>query len=218
MSGDDAGARSDQYQIRIRGIKKAFAEHQVLKGVDLDVERGKINTIIGGSGQGKSVLLKHIIGLLRPTSGTIVIAGHDIARQRVAQLARQAGLVFQEPDEQLFRSSVRAEVDFGASSPAAVREALAATGLAGREADHPYDLGYSRRKLLTIAAVLAMETPIVLLDEPTLGQDAAGRALIIGILRRLQATGRTGIVAGHDRALMAATLDRTVTLAAGRLI
>ena len=117
-----------------------------------------------------------------------------------------------------WNTSVRAEVDFGASSPAAVREALAATGLAGREADHPYDLGYSRRKLLTIAAVLAMETPIVLLDEPTLGQDAAGRALIIGILRRLQAAGRTVIVAGHDRALMAATLDRTVTLAAGRLI
>ena len=205
--------------IRVESLVHRYQDGTTgLDGIDLEIRKGEAVGLAGRNGSGKTTLLRHLNGLLRPTSGTIVIAGHDIARQRVAQLARQAGLVFQEPDEQLFRSSVRAEVDFGASSPAAVREALAATGLAGREADHPYDLGYSRRKLLTIAAVLAMETPIVLLDEPTLGQDAAGRALIIGILRRLQAAGRTVIVAGHDRALMAATMDRTVTLASGRLI
>ena len=188
-----------------------------LDGVDLQVERGEAVGLTGRNGSGKSTLLRHLVGLLRPTSGRVLIDGADCTGSRVWELARKVGLVFQEPADQLFRSSVRGEVEFSSASPAATDAALATAGLSDRAGSHPYDLGYSRQKLLTIAAVVAMGTPIVVLDEPTLGQDAAGRDRVADFLRQLRAAGRTVIVAGHDRSLMTAELDRTLLLVAGRL-
>lgn len=189
-----------------------------LAGVDLQVARGEAIGLAGRNGSGKSTLLRHLVGLLRPAAGRILIDGADIGGRRVAELARQVGLVFQEPADQLLRSTVRGEVEFASASAQATDEALATAGLIDRGGAHPYDLGYSRQKLLAIAAVVAMGTPIVVLDEPTLGQDAVGRDRVAGFLRRLRAAGRTVIVAGHDRALMAAELDRTLVIVAGRLI
>jgi energy-coupling factor transport system ATP-binding protein len=188
-----------------------------LTGVDLHVDRGEAIGLSGRNGSGKSTLLRHLVGLLRPASGRVLIDGADIRGRRVSELARQVGLVFQEPADQLFRSTVRGEVEFASASPQATDEALATAGLADRGGAHPYDLGYARQKLLTIAAVVALGTPIVVLDEPTLGQDAAGRESVARFLRQLRAAGRTVIVAGHDRALMAAELDRTLAMVDGRL-
>jgi len=188
-----------------------------LDGVDLHIERGEAVGLAGRNGSGKTTLLRHLVGLLRPTSGRVLIDGADTRERRVSELARQVGLVFQEPADQLFRSSVRDEVAFASASDAATDAALATAGLGDRATAHPYDLGYSRQKLLTIAAVVAMGTPIVVLDEPTLGQDSAGRGRVIAFLRELRAANRTVIVAGHDRALMAAELDRTLVLVEGRL-
>jgi len=188
-----------------------------LDGVDLHIERGEAVGLAGRNGSGKTTLLRHLVGLLRPTSGRVLIDGADTRERRVSELARQVGLVFQEPADQLFRSSVRDEVAFASASDAATDAALATAGLGDRATAHPYDLGYSRQKLLTIAAVVAMGTPIVVLDEPTLGQDSAGRGRVIAFLRELRAANRTVIVAGHDRALMAAELDRTLVMVAGRL-
>jgi energy-coupling factor transporter ATP-binding protein EcfA2 len=188
-----------------------------LAGVDLHVERGEAVGLAGRNGSGKTTLLRHLVGLLRPTSGKVLIDGDDTRARRVSALARQVGLVFQEPADQLFRSSVRGEVEFASASETAADAALATAGLGDRAGAHPYDLGYSQQKLLTIAAVVAMGTPIVVLDEPTLGQDAAGRERVADFLRQLRAAGRTVIVAGHDRALMAAELDRTLLMVAGRL-
>src|SRR5258708_35122637 len=94
----DAAQKSPEFQIRIRGLKKAFGAHQVLRGVDLDVERGKINIIIGGSGQGKSVLMKHLMGLLKPDAGHIWVDGEDIVPLgdvEMSRLRRKFGMVFQ---------------------------------------------------------------------------------------------------------------------------
>ena len=104
----------------------------------------------------------------------------------MAALAAVVGLAFQDPDRQIFAGKVRAEVEFGprnlgrsgADVQRAVDEALAATGLTGEADTNPYDLGYSRRKLLALASILAMETPVVVLDEPTTGQDARGVARV----------------------------------------
>src|SRR5207247_9942721 len=97
MDNDDPKLKSDEYQIRIRGLEKAFGDHEVLRGVDLDIERGKINIIIGGSGQGKSVLMKHLMGLLHPDAGHIYVDGNDIVGlgdEESWRVRRQFGMVF----------------------------------------------------------------------------------------------------------------------------
>ena len=126
-------------------------------------------------------------------------------------------VAFQEPDRQLFCRTVRAEVAFGAREPAAVDEALAAAGLAAAAGRHPYDLGYSRRKLVAIAAVLAMRTPVLVLDEPTTGQDRAGVERLVGLMRTLREAGRTLVVVSHDARFVHETCDRAVRLVAGRI-
>jgi energy-coupling factor transporter ATP-binding protein EcfA2 len=136
------------------------------------------------------------------------------------------GLVFQEPDRQIFSSSVQREVEFGARNAGlreadlaeAVAEALALVGLTGQERTNPYDLGPARRKLLAIASVLAMGTPIVVLDEPTTGQDPAGVARVREVVARSVEAGRTVIAVIHDLRFVAETLGRVTVLDGGRVV
>jgi energy-coupling factor transport system ATP-binding protein len=174
--------------------------------------------VTGPTGSGKSTLIRHLNGLLRPTAGRVLLEGADIGGLRVAQLARRVGIAFQEPDRQLFCRTVRAEVGFGARDPSAVAGALDLLGLAGVADRHPYDLGYSRRKLVAIAAVLAMETPVVVLDEPTTGQDRAGVERLVALMNGLRERGRTVVVVSHDGRFVRATCDRAVRLSGGRLV
>jgi energy-coupling factor transport system ATP-binding protein len=198
---------------------------RALDGVDLAIGPGETLAIIGQNGSGKSTLVRHLNGLLRPTEGTVRIDGRDIAGQRVARLAATVGLVFQDPDRQIFAGKVRTEVAFGprnlglrgAELDRRVAEALEVVGLAGAADENPYDLGYSRRKLLTIASVLAMRTPIVVLDEPTTGQDLRGVARVRAIVAALAAEGRTVITISHDMRFVAETVRRVVVMRAGRI-
>jgi energy-coupling factor transport system ATP-binding protein len=199
---------------------------RALDGVDLEIGPGERVAIVGQNGSGKSTLVRHLNGLLRPTEGRVLIDGQDAARFHVAQLAAQVGLAFQNPDRQIFAGRVRAEVAFGprnlglrgAALARAVDEALDAVGLTGAADTNPYDLGYSRRKLLAIASVLAMRTPVVVLDEPTTGQDARGVARVRSIVERLAAEGRTVITVSHDMRFVAETSRRVVVMRAGRIV
>jgi energy-coupling factor transport system ATP-binding protein len=163
---------------------------------------------------------------LRPTAGSVSINGRPIGRRHVADLAREVGLAFQNPDRQIFAGTVRAEVAFGPRNlglseterDAAVERALATVGLAGDEATNPYDLGFSRRKLLALASILAMDTPIVILDEPTTGQDARGIERVQRIVAELSGTGRTVIAVSHDMRFVAESFERVVVMRAGRII
>ena len=186
---------------------------------------GQRLAIVGQNGSGKSTLVRHLDGLLRPTEGRVVVGGIDAAKLKVAELAARVGLVFQDPDKQIFAGSVRAEVGFGprnlgrrgAELEAAVGGAIAAVGLTDLAATNPYDLGYSRRKLLALASILAMGTPIVVLDEPTTGQDARGIARIQAVVADLAATGRTIIAISHDMRFVAESFERVVVMRAGRI-
>jgi energy-coupling factor transport system ATP-binding protein len=199
---------------------------RALSEVDLAIPAGASVAIVGQNGSGKSTLVRHLDGLLRPTEGRVLHDAADIADQRVAALASAVGIVFQNPDRQIFAGKVGAEVAFGprilgrppAAVAAAVSAALDAVGLAGLETTNPYDLGYSRRKLLTLASVLAMETPILVLDEPTTGQDARGVARIQAVVRGSAAAGRTVIAISHDMRFVAETFDRVVVMGAGRIV
>jgi energy-coupling factor transport system ATP-binding protein len=170
--------------------------------------------------------VRHFNGLLRPTEGRVEVDGRDASGQRVAHLARTVGLAFQDPDRQIFAGKVRAEVAFGprnlglsgAELDRAIDAALAATGLDKDAQTNPYDLGYSRRKLLALASILAMGTPVVVLDDPTTGQDARGVARIERIVADLAAEGRTVVAISHDMRFVAETFERVVVMREGRIV
>jgi energy-coupling factor transport system ATP-binding protein len=213
--------------IEVRGLTHVYPDGtRALDGVDLVVPAGQRLAIVGQIGSGKTTLVRHLDGLLRPSAGSVRLDGVDIRSTHVARLARQVGLVFQDPGAQIFSSRVRAEVAFGPRSiglrggelDAAVDAALEAVGLADAGALNPYDLGDSRRRLLAVASVLAMRTPVVVLDEPTTGQDARGTAKIRRIVADLAAEGRTVIAISHDLRFVAETFERVVVIREGRVI
>jgi energy-coupling factor transport system ATP-binding protein len=213
--------------IECRGLVHVYAGGvRALDGVDLSIAAGERVAIVGQNGSGKTTLIKHLNGLLRPTEGTVLVDDRDTRRERIARLAAVVGLAFQDPDRQIFASSVGGEVSFGPRNlglrgdrlEEAVSQALQSVGLAGEEKTNPYDLGYSRRKLLTIASVLAMRTPVVVLDEPTTGQDARGVRAIEAIVGRLAGEGRTVIGVSHDLRFVAETFERVVVMRLGRII
>jgi energy-coupling factor transport system ATP-binding protein len=213
--------------LRTEGLVHVYAgETRALDGVDLTFERGERVAIIGQNGSGKSTLVRHFNGLLRPTEGRVLVDGADAAGRRVAHLAAIVGLAFQDPDRQIFAGKVRTEVAFGpknlgkrgADVDAAVQAALVATGL-DKDADaNPYDLGYSRRKLLALASILAMDTPVVALDEPTTGQDARGVERVHGVVADLAAGGRTVIAISHDMRFVAEAFERVIVMRDGRIV
>jgi energy-coupling factor transport system ATP-binding protein len=212
--------------LRLEGVGFVYPDGtRALSGVDLEIAEGESVAIIGQNGSGKSTLIRQLDGLLRPTEGRVLHDGEDVTSTRVAQLARRVGIVFQNPDRQIFAGRVRAEVEFGprilgrsrAEAAAAVEAALMATGLSDQSAANPYDLGFSRRKLLAIASVLAMRTPVVVLDEPTTGQDLRGIGRVRDIVAAVVAEGRTLIAVSHDIRFVAETFGRVVVMAAGRI-
>ena len=159
---------------------------QALQGVTLHIPSGEAVAIVGENGAGKTTLVKHFNGLLKPGGGSVTVGEWDTRHYTVAKLASRVGYVFQNPDDQLFERTALKEASFGPKNlgrtadeaAAAAHEALAAVGLDGEADKHPYDLHLSQRKLLALAAVLAMRTPVVVLDEPTTGQDGLGLARI----------------------------------------
>lgn len=199
---------------------------EALTDVSLRIPAGQRIALVGQNGSGKSTLVRQFNGLLRPTTGAVTVDGRPTRERHVAALAAQVGLAFQNPDRQIFAGRVGAEVAFGprnlgrrgAELARAVTSALRAVGLDGAEATHPYDLGFSKRKLLAIAGILAMETPIVVLDEPTTGQDARGVARLITLVGELAADGRTVVAISHDMRFVAEAFERVVVMREGRIV
>ncbi len=215
-------------ELRVEGLVHVYREGGVraLDGVDLSIAAGERVALVGQNGSGKTTLVRHLNGLLRPTEGRVTVDGTDASSLTVAQLASRVGLVFQDPDRQIFAGSVRSEVEFGprnlgrsgAELRDAVSAALDATGLGGEDGTNPYDLGQSRRKLLALASVLAMRTPVLVLDEPTTGQDARGVERVRSVVETVSAEGRTVVAISHDMRFVADTFERVIVMRAGRVI
>jgi len=213
--------------VRLEGVGFVYPDGtRALSDVTLAIAPGERVAIVGENGSGKSTLARQLNGLLRPTEGRVVLFGQDTAGRHVAEIARTVGLAFQNPDRQIFARSVRAEVEFGPRNfgrkgielDGVVEETLASIGLADEGRTHPYDLGYSRRKLLGLASVVAMETPVVVVDEPTTGQDAPGIRRIAALIAALSGHGRTVIAISHDMRFVAENFERVVVLGGGRVL
>ncbi len=180
----------------------------------------------GANGSGKTTLVRLMNGLLRPQSGRVIVDGLDTGRVDVRKLAAHVGLVFQHPGHQLFAATVREELAFGPRNlgvaPAAVEERVAAAagmlGIEGLLDRHPYRLGSAQRKLVALASVLTMRTPVLILDEPTTGQDHRTVQTLVRLIADLRAGGRTVSVVAHNTAFLAETVDRLVVMDAGRIV
>jgi energy-coupling factor transport system ATP-binding protein len=214
-------------KITIRNLTHQY-NNQVtaLRDVDLLIQSGESVAIVGENGAGKTTLAKQLNGLLKPTAGEVFIGDLNTANQTPASLARFVGYAFQNPDQQIFASKVSDEVRFGPQNlgysedkvKTFSQEALSAVGLQEQGEKHPYDLHLADRKLLTLAAVLAMQTPIVIFDEPTTGQDAYHVQQIGKIIAELKSKGRSVLTISHDLDFCAEYFDRVVVLRSGEVI
>jgi cobalt transport protein ATP-binding subunit len=199
---------------------------EVLRGVNVRIEAGEFVALIGQNGAGKTTLAKHFNGLLRPSSGTVRVLGRDTRTSPVADLARTVGYVYQNPDHQIFAQRVRAEAAFGPRNlglsqtevDRRVNEALALVGLQDQADEFAFSLGRGQRQKLAVASVLAMEPPILVVDEPTTGLDQAGSRGILDLLSRWNADGRTIIAITHDMTLVAERVPRTIVVNDGRIL
>jgi energy-coupling factor transport system ATP-binding protein len=199
---------------------------QALRGISLTIEAGEQVAIIGQNGAGKTTLVKHLNGLLLPTSGSVRVGDWETREHPVAKLARRVGYVFQNPDEQLFSKNVATEVAFGPRNlgfsdeqvQALVQDALAMPELSDKTETNPYDLSPTWRKLVALASVVAMDTPIVIFDEPTTGQDAANIARIAHVIKALRERGKTVITITHDIDFCAENFERVLAMSQGQVL
>ncbi len=216
--------------ISIRNVSYTYPGPPPVKALDninLDIYEGEFIGIIGQNGSGKTTLVKNIVGLLRPQKGAIYFRGEDIRKYTVGELSRRIGLVLQNPDYQLFTISCLEEVKFGLrniglSDKEAEEKALKAlemVGLSNLKDAFPFRLSFGDRRKLAVAAVVAMEPEVLILDEPTTAQDYRGRYLLADIAKKLnEEMGVTVIMISHDMELIARYAERVIVMKDGRIL
>jgi ABC-type cobalt transport system, ATPase component len=212
-------------QIEINNVFYTYPNGaQALSGASASIEKGERVAVIGRNGAGKTTLVKLINGLLKPTEGRIFIDGKDTAKLTAAKLSNFVSYAFQNPDDQIFNQTVYSEIAFGPKRAGIKAEALekrvkkaaGACRLENLLCVNPYDLSLTERKFVAIASVLAMETEIVILDEPTAGQDLIGLSLISEIIENLVKDGKTVIAISHDMDFVAENFKRVIVMAEGK--
>ena len=203
-------------------------EHAAIRDLSLSVERGEFIGLIGHTGSGKSTLIQHLNGLLKPTSGKILYNGEDIWKdvKFTRQIRYHVGLVFQYPEYQLFEETVYADIAFGPKNmglskqeiDARVHRAAGFVGITEEELQKsPFDLSGGQKRRAAIAGVIAMEPDVLILDEPTAGLDPAGRQSILGNIRDYQAAQHAAVVmVSHSMEEIASNVDRLIVMDHGR--
>lgn len=209
--------------VRIKNLEYSYPDGtKALRGIDLSVREGESVGIVGPNGAGKTTLLLHLNGVLRG-KGHIEIAGSEITDENLRAIRSDVGLVFQDPDDQLFMPTVFDDVAFGpinmgleeAEVRRRVGEALEIVELSGMEERVTHHLSFGEKKRVAIATVLPMEPEILALDEPSSNLDPHARRELMNLLKRLPAT---KIIAGHDLDFILETCERVILLEGGRIV
>lgn len=212
--------------IEVKNLHFSYTkEEEILKGISLEFD-DRSTAIIGQNGAGKTTFVKLLKGLLKPAEGDVIIQGINTKDTTTAALAKHIGLVFQNPNDQIFKSKVLDEVMFGplniGQGEQAAREnsinALKVVGLEERIHDNPYDLSLSERKLISIASILAMDTKIIIFDEPTIAQDYLGKEKIKNIIKDLKTQGKLVLTIIHDMDFVAESFERTIVFSQGEVL
>jgi energy-coupling factor transport system ATP-binding protein len=214
--------------IEVRDVSHRYdgSTVHVLDHVNLTIRRGDFIALIGQNGAGKTTLAKTFNGLIQPTTGDLLVDGQNTRTAGLARLARVVGYVYQNPDHQIFAKSVREEVAFGprnlgmsaAEVNAAVDHALELVEMTHEADSYPFVLGRGQRQKLAVASVIAMGSPVMVVDEPTTGLDLRGALNIMNLLRRWNASGRTIIVITHDMDIVAEYANRSIVMTMGKVV
>ncbi|GIP31215.1 energy-coupling factor ABC transporter ATP-binding protein [Paenibacillus sp. J2TS4] len=202
------------------------AGQPVLRDIHLSISQGESIALIGGNGSGKTTLAKHCNGLYKPTSGRVYVDGQDTRSLSVSALSSTVSYCYQNPDHQIFQSTIRDEVAFGPINlglpqeevESRVAEALTAVGLYEMRAEEPYFAGKGERQKIAVASVLAMKPQVIVLDEPTTGLDHRGVEEMMSLIERLNRKGHTIVMVTHDMRLVARYAHRVLVLKQGRII
>ena len=207
--------------IKFEDVWFKYARDYVLKGVSLEIYPGESVALMGPNGSGKTTLAKHVNALLKPSRGRVVVAGKETGKLSPAQLARYVAFVFQDPDKHITSETVWDEVAFGARNLGLperyAEEALKTLGLQARRNDPPYFLSMGEKIRVSIAGALAMNPKILVLDEPTTGQDEETLEVIASVISELKARGKTVLVITHDSDFALKVSDRVVALRDGKI-
>lgn len=213
--------------IHLENVRFAYRKGvDALRAVNLEIAPGEFVAIIGNNGSGKSTLMKLIVGLLKPTSGRVVVDGVDTRQAKVSSLAQKVGFIFQNPNDQLFASTVEEEIAFGLRNlglpPAEITRRLEAAleqfGLTAVRSVFPRFLSRGDKQKVCIASIVAMRPRVLLLDEPTTGQDHRDARQILEIAAALNQQGLTILLVTHDLVNVAAYARRVIVLADGEVV
>jgi energy-coupling factor transport system ATP-binding protein len=220
-----AGDQTPDPLVRFDNVAFGYeAETEVLHGINLNIQRGDIIAVLGPNGAGKTTFIKHAIGLLKPKSGKVFVDGRDTHEATVAQIASTLGYVFQSPSHMLFAPSVREELSFGPKNlkhdpsqiESDVRRALEIVNLADKEDDPPLAMSFGQQKRISIAAILAMRSRILVMDEPTAGQDYKNYMNFMDAILQLPSFEAILFIT-HDVDLAAIYANRVIVVADGRI-
>ena len=220
MNGPGGGVPA----LALAGVTHRYPDGSpALHGVDLVLQPGERTALLGPNGAGKTTLVLHLNGILTPTTGTVHVDGLPVEREHLQEVRRRVGIVFQDPDDQLFMPSVREDVAFGPAnlglSPdevdLRVTEALTAVGMADAADRAPHHLSFGQRRRVAVATVLAMRPSILVLDEPSSNLDPASRRELAEILLQLDLT---VLMVTHDLPYALQLCPRSVLVDAGRVV
>ena len=213
----------------VYGVGTPF-EHTAIDGIDFEAERGEFIGIIGHTGSGKSTFIQHLNGLIKPTSGRVLLDGHDIFenKERTRETRFRVGMVFQYPEYQLFEETVYKDIAFGPGNmklsegeiDERVREAAGFAGLSEDTFDKsPFDLSGGQKRRAAIAGVMAMRPEVLIFDEPTAGLDPSGcRELMTNIMNYRAKTGTTIIMVSHSMEDVARMADRLLVFKSAHIV
>ena len=205
--------------IRFESVGFEYAPGQpVFQKLSFELAPGECLLVVGHNGSGKSTLLKLLNGVLRPSTGRVVVAGRETSKTATSELARDVCVTFQNPADQIFAATVAEEIRFGPRSlnrkdpESLARAALELCGLTGFATRHPYDLSQPARKLLTVASAIATGTRTLAFDEPSVSLSEPERHTLRGVVSRLRREGRALIIVSHDLGLFLPFADRLLVL------
>ena len=213
--------------IDVRGVHFTYPSGtQALKGVGLKIEDGEFVAIMGENGAGKTTLIKHLNGIFKPSNGEVLIDGVDTKDSTIAEVSRKVGLVFQNPDHQLFSETVEEEVSFALKNfdynqeviDKRVTWALNLLNLENHRNESPFILSGGERKRVALAAILAWNPKVIVLDEPTIGQDYEQKERLRQLIIQLNSQGRTVIMVTHDVEFVADCEPRVILMSKGKVI
>jgi energy-coupling factor transport system ATP-binding protein len=213
--------------VRIENLCYRFEDSSViLKNIDLEIKKGDFLALLGHNGAGKTTLAGHLIGFSKPSCGKILLNGKDIKNYSTAQLSRQVGYLFQNPDSQIFMDTVIEEVRFGLENlgmpedkiEKLANEALDIMELSAYKNRHPHSLSRGQRQRLAVASILALEPDLLVLDEPTTGQDRGHIFKFLDKIRELNELGKTIVLITHDMELVAEYAKRVVLMKQGEIL